>query len=159
MEVTSREVAMVRATMRGEDEEAQRLFQEQLAATGDTSGMAMLVYAAFVIAARRKFAPRYNMGQVIRYVAEVRALLNEKPWLLDPLAGEDELRIALGGQVTATHPVAAVALARLSLLHALIADLNLDDQGVQALLDEARPAADQMLRDMKPAGGGFPGTR
>jgi hypothetical protein len=104
-----------------------------------------------VIAARRKFAPRYSRGQVIRFVAEVRALLNEKPWLLDALTGEDELRVALGEQVMATHPVAAVALARLSLQHALLADLNLDDQGVQALLDEARPVADQMLENMRPA--------
>jgi hypothetical protein len=152
-------MAMVRATLAGKDEEAQRLFQEELAATGDASGMAMLVYAAFVIAARRKFAPTYNRGQVIRYVAGARALLNEKPWLLDALAGEDELRIALGEHVTITHPIAAVGLAQLSLLHVLIADLNLDDQGVQALLDEARPAADQMLQDLRPAGEESPETR
>ncbi len=159
MGVTSLEMAMVRATLRGENEEAQRLFQEQLAATGDASGMARLVYAAFVIAARRKFAPRYNRGEGIRYVAQLRALFTEKPWLLDALTGEDELRAALGGEVTAKHEVGAVALARLSLLHALIASLNLDDQGVQALLDEARPTADQMLQDMRPAAEGWPGTR
>ena len=152
MAVTSREMAMVRATLRGEDEEAQRLFHEQLAATGDASGMALLIYAAFMIAARREFAPRYTRGQVIRYVAQLRALINEKPWLLDPLTGEDELRAALGEEVTGTHKVGAVALARLSLLHALIASLNLDDQGVGALLDEARPAADQMLQNIRPAG-------
>ncbi len=159
MGVTSLEMAMVRATLRGEDEEAQRLFQEQLTATGDASGMALLIHAAFVIAARRKFAPRYNRGEVIRYVAQLRALLYEKPWLLDPLTGDDELLAALGGEVTATHEVGAVALARLSLLHALIASLNLDDQGIQELLDEARPAADQMLQDMRPAAEGWTGTR
>lgn len=159
MGVTSREMAMVRATLRGEDEEAQRLFQEELAATGDASGMALLIYAAFVIAARRQFAPRYTRGEVIRYVARVRALIYEKPWLLDPLTGEDELLAALGQDVAVAHAVAAVSLARLTLLHALIAGLNLDDQGLQWLLDEARPAADHMLQNIKPANESWPGTR
>src|SRR5271154_1252632 len=119
MGVTSLEMAMVRANLRGEDEEAQRSFQEQLAATGEANGMAVLTYAAFVIAARRKFAPRYTRAEVIRYVAQVRALFSEKPWLLAALAGEGELRVALGEHVTSTHEVAAVALARNSLLHAL----------------------------------------
>src|SRR5258707_15189196 len=88
MGVTSLEMAMVRANLRGEDEEAQRLFQEQLAATGEANGMAVLTYAAFVIAARRKFAPRYTRAEVIRYVAQVRALFSERPWLLDALTGE-----------------------------------------------------------------------
>jgi hypothetical protein len=150
MGVTGREMAMVRANLRGEDEEAQRLFQEQLAATGDASGMAVLTHAALLIAARREFAPRYTRAELIRYVAQVRALLSEKPWLLDPMTGEDELRAALGEQVTATHEAGAVALARLSLLHALIASLNLDDQGVGALLDQARELADRMLVDIRP---------
>lgn len=150
MGVTSFEMAVVRATLRGEDEKAQRLFREQLAATGEANGMAVLIYAAFLIAARRKFAPRYTRGEVIRYVAQVRALFSEKPWLLDPLTGGDELRAALGEQVTATHDVGAVALARFSLLHALTASLNLDDQGVGALLDQARELADRMLADIRP---------
>jgi hypothetical protein len=150
MGVTSREMAMVRASLRGEDEEAQRLFREQLAVTGDAGGMAVLVHAAFLIAARRKFAPRYTRAEVIRYVAQVRALFSEKPYLLDALTGEDELLAALGDQVEATREVGAVALARLSLLHALIASLSLDDQGAGALLEQARELADRMLADVRP---------
>jgi hypothetical protein len=150
MRVTSLEMAMVRAALRGQEEEAQRLFQEQLAATGEANGIAVLVHAAFLVAARRKFAPRYTRAQVIRYVAQVRAALSERPGLLDPLAAEDELFAALGGQVTGTHDIGTVALARLFLLMALIASLNLDDQEVGALLDQARELADRMLADIRP---------
>jgi hypothetical protein len=150
MGVTSLEMAMVRAALRGQEEEAQRLFQEQLAATGEANGIAALVHAAFLVAAQRKFAPRYTRAEGIRYVAQVRAALSERPGLLDPLAAEDELFAALGGQVTGTHDIGAVALARLFLLMALIASLNLDDQEVGALLDQARELADQMLADIRP---------
>lgn len=83
MTVTGLEMAMLRAHIAGEDEEAQRAFGQQLAATVNVSGLAVLVHAALVIAARRKFAARWNRTAVIRYVGRVRALLSERPGLLD----------------------------------------------------------------------------
>jgi hypothetical protein len=148
MTVTELEMAMLRAHIAGEDEEAQRLFGQQLAASGDVGGLAVLVTAAFVIAAQRKFATGWNRAAVIRYVGRVRALLSERPGLLDPRAAEDELASALGGQAPASHPVGAVALARLFLLDALIASLNLDDEAIDDLLCEARVSADLMLTEM-----------
>jgi hypothetical protein len=82
----------------------------------------------------------------------VWALLHEKPWLLDELTGEDELRVALGEQVTATHAVGAISLARLSLSPHAHSKPEPQRPGVQALLGEARPAADQMFQNIKPAG-------
>lgn len=139
---------MLRAHIAGEDEEAQRAFDQQLAATGDASGLAVLVTAAFAIAARRKFAAGWNRAAVIRYVGRVRALLSERPGLLDPRVAEDELTSALAGQAPAAHEVGAVALARLFLLDALIASLHLDDKAIDDLLGEARDAADRMLTGM-----------
>lgn len=148
MTVTGLEMAMLRAHIAGEDEEAQRAFGQQLAATGDVSGLAVLVHAAFVIAARRKFAAGWNRAAVILYVGRVRALLSERPGLLDPRVAEDELASALGGRAPAAHEVGAVALARLCLLDALMASLNLDDEAIDDLLGEAREAADQILTGM-----------
>jgi hypothetical protein len=149
MGVTDLEMVMLRAQILGEDEAAQRAFQEQLALSGDVSGLAVLVYAAFMIAARRKFAPEWTRSEVIRYVARVRALLSEQPGLLDPVVAEDELRNALGEEVTVTHEVGAVAAARLCLLHALVASLDLDDPAVGNLLGQARDVADRMLEAMR----------
>jgi hypothetical protein len=148
MTVTELETAMLRAHIAGEDEEAQRLFGQQLTASGDVGGLAVLVTAAFVIAARRKFAAGWNRAAVIRYVGRVRALLSERPGLLDPKVAEDELSSALGGQAPAAHEVGAVALARLFLLDVLIASLHLDDEAIDDLLSEARDSADRMLSGM-----------
>ena len=145
MTVTGLEMAMLRAHIAGEDEEAQRLFGQQLAASGEANGLAVLVTAAFVIAARRKFAAGWNRAAVIRYVGRVRALLSERPGLLDPKVAEDELASALAGQAPAAHEVGAVALARLFLLDALIASLHLNDEAIDDLLGEARESADRML--------------
>ena len=144
MPVSDLEVAMLRAHIAGDDEEAQRAFGQQVTAPGDMGGLAWLVHAAFVIAARRKFAPTWNKAKVIRYVGQVRALLSERPGLLDPRVAEDELASALGAQAPASHEIGAVATARLFLLDALIASLDLDDEGIDALLGEARMSADQM---------------
>jgi hypothetical protein len=143
--VTDLEMALLYAQITGNDEAAERRFSEQLARSGDLSGLAALVYAAFVIAARRKFGTRWSRGEVIRYVAQVRALLSERPALLDPLTAEDELRSALGEPIRDTHKVGAVAAARLSLLLALMASLDLDDEAVANLLGEARDVANRML--------------
>jgi hypothetical protein len=149
MTVTGLEITMLRAHVAGEDEEAQRAFGQQLATTGDLSGLAVLVHAAFVIAARRKFAAGWNRAAVIRYVGRVRALLSERPGLLDPRVAEDEVASALAGQAPAAHEAgAAAAAARLFLLDALIASLALDDEAIDDLLWEARHSADRMLIGM-----------
>jgi hypothetical protein len=145
MTVTGLEMTMLRAHIAGEDEEAQRAFGQQLAASGDVSGLAVLVQAAFVIAARRKFAAGWTRAAVIRYVGRVRAMLSERPRLLDPQVAEDELASALGGQAPAAHEARAVAAARLFLFDALIASLDLDDEAIDGLLGEARHSADRML--------------
>jgi hypothetical protein len=142
-------MAVLHAQITGNDETARRAFSEKLAVSGDLSGLAALVYAAFVIAARRRFAPQWSRGEVIRYVAQVRTLLSERPALLDPLTAEDELRNALGEPITATQEVGAVAAARLSLLLALVASQDLGDEAVANLLSEARNAANRMLEDAK----------
>jgi hypothetical protein len=157
--VTDLEVAALHAQISGNDNAARSPLSGQLTRSGDLSGLAALVHAALVIAARRKFTPQWSRAEVVGYVAQVRALLGERPGLLDPLTAEDELRSALGEPIRATHEAGAVAAARLILLLALIASLDLDDQEVGALLEEARPAADQMLQAMRPAGRDWPVTR
>jgi hypothetical protein len=148
MTVTELEMAMLRAHIAGEDEEAQRLFGQHLAATGDASGLAVLVTAAFAIAARRKFAAGWKRAAVIRYVGKVRALLSERPGLLDPRVAEEELSSALGGQALAAHEVGAVALARLFLLDTIIASLHLDNEAIDDLLGEAPDSAHRILKGM-----------
>jgi len=147
MLVTDLDIAFLREQIAGEDEVAQRAVADQIAAVGDLSGLGALVHAAFVIAARRHFAPAWTRAGVIQYVAHVRAMLAERPGILSPSAAEDELKIALGDRAGTRHQAGEIARARLLLLIALVVSLDLDDDGTSDLLDEARSAAEQVLAD------------
>jgi hypothetical protein len=106
----------------------------------------MLLHAAFVIAARRRFTPQWTRAEVISYVGQLRAeLQSEEPGLVDPLTAEDELRAALGDQATATHEIGFVAAARLFIMIDIVVNLDLDNEALADLLSHARDSADQML--------------
>ena len=57
MPVSDLEMDVLRGAIAGDAETARRAFGEQLAGSGQAGGLGMLVYAALVIASRRKFAP------------------------------------------------------------------------------------------------------
>lgn len=143
--VTDLEMVILRAEIAGEDEVARQAARDQTATTGQLTGLVTLVHAAFVIAATSYFAPRWTRAGVIKYVAQLRVLLAERPNLLDPVAGETELRRALGETLPPVPQAGTVATTQLVLLDALIASLGLDEAEVDGLLDEARNAADRTL--------------
>ena len=97
MVVTDRQVAAMRAHLSARSEaeaaEAERLFIV-LARTGHASGISELLYAAFTIAARWKFAPSWESGDIIRFVADVRGSSGEAYGILNPAVAENQLRAA-----------------------------------------------------------------
>jgi hypothetical protein len=102
------------------------------------AGLDVLLQATFTIAARHKFAPVWNLPQVIRYVAEVRSDAPEMASLLNHKVAEDQLRNALGAELPAAADVETCARAQLILLAALTidyADIELD-----ALMNDAKKA-------------------
>jgi hypothetical protein len=146
--VTDEQIVWLHAYLSGEYELAERL-TSQAADSSAADGIAELTYAAFVIAARRKFSPGWTDADMIRFVAHVRAPRG-LPDILDPRAAEHQLRSALGGGETRTayHPDAeARAAAQVILLHALIQDLNLDEPARVDLLNQARNLANRLLTD------------
>jgi hypothetical protein len=148
MTVTDEQVAALRAylgvTTDAEDEETQELIQ-RLSRPGAGGSVPELVYAAFVIAARRKFFPAWTRSDVIRFVAQIRALLSEQPDLLDPTAAEHQLRSALGETLTSYPDAEAGARAQVILLDAVDQCEELDDAGITELLNQARTMADQLI--------------
>lgn len=147
--LTSRGIAVViddmhmfllRAHLDG-DQDAVRRAHESLTGPHAMDALGALVHQAFVIAARRTFAPAYNRGQLIQYAASLRAALSERPELLDPVAAELELRRALGEDVPASPDTGARATAQLILLTALARDLELGDDATWDLLLRARQNA------------------
>jgi hypothetical protein len=108
------------------------------------------VYAAFVISARRRFSPTWTRADVIRFVAQVRALLREGPDALDTLAAEHQLLSALGEEMASYPDQEASARAQVILLDALVQSTELDDAAITNLLNQARRLAGRMLAE--PAG-------
>jgi hypothetical protein len=144
MVVTDEQVAALHACLGARtdagDEAAQELIR-RLGPPSDGGPLAGLVYAAFVIAARQKFSPTGMHTEVVRFVAQIRALLSERPDLLDPVAAEQQLRSALGENVPA-HPHAGTRVhTQVILLHALVQSQALDDTGLADLLHQARDLA------------------
>jgi hypothetical protein len=70
---------------------------------GKIEGLQVLLLAAFTAAARRRFSPVWSPAEIIRYVAEVRSDSDGLATLLNPVAAEHQLRIALG-QKAPPHP-------------------------------------------------------
>jgi hypothetical protein len=146
MPVTDEQMVWLHAYLSGEYELAERL-TTQVAAPGADDGIAELVYAAFVIAARMKFSPTWTDADVIRFVAHVRAPRG-LPDILDPRSAEHQLRSALGETKTGYHPDAeARAAARVILLDGLVQDLNLDEAERVDLLNQARNLATRLLAE------------
>ena len=77
----------------------------------------------------------------------MRALLSERPDLLDPLAAEHLLRSALGEKMTGYPAAEAEARAQIILLDALVQSTDLDDAAVADLLNQARELADRLLAE------------
>jgi hypothetical protein len=105
-------------------------------------GFGPLVHTAFVIAARRMFAPPWTRAAVVRYVAETRKALSERPGLVDPRVAEHALHRALGGEATSVDDSrSSVATAQLIVLKSMTVSLQLDEDGLDDLvrqsLDEA----------------------
>lgn len=144
MPVTDQQVLWLRAYL---DDEMGILEQlnPQVATDSNANGLSALVYAAFVISARREFAPTWTRLEVIQFVSRVRALLPERIDTLDPLVAENLLRTALGERSADSPEPQAQARAQLILLRALITKAAPDDAAIFDLLSEARAMANQLL--------------
>lgn len=102
--------------------------------------------AAFRLAALRRFSPTYTHGDVVRFVAKARGHYRKLAGHVDPLLAEYLILQAVGGEVAGTYGKYRRATAQLDLLRVLVEDLQLDENGIEELLDQARQSADEWLR-------------
>lgn len=137
MTADGRHIAWLRAQIAGQ-EAAMRQVMNELARSGDTDPLALLINRAFVIAVRGAFGAEFSRGEVIRLVAGVRAQLSKDSGLVDPVAAESEIRRALGESAPLFPDPDARAAAQLAVLDYLVRDLGLSDDQVSSLLDQAR---------------------
>ena len=143
--VSGQQIAALRASLTLNTAQAQEL-QVSLIQGGDLHGFGELVYAAFLLAVRRRFGPACTRADVVRYVGRVRAH-GPKDDDFDPLAAETLIVRALGGDPPPVADEEARAAAQAILLIALIVDLELDAAGLDRFLAEARELADRWLAE------------
>jgi hypothetical protein len=140
--VTDQQVAALRAYLAGGSNERVRL-HEQLLQSDGLNGYGELVHTAFVTAVRRRFAPIYTRSDVIRFVADIRVLLSERPDAIHPCAGENLIRRALGEPIADDIDQETRGRTEIVLLAVLIKDEELDDAGLDEFLGSVRTLTGQ----------------
>lgn len=109
-------------------------------------GYLSLAHAALSLAARRRFAPRFTSGDLVRYVAAVRVarLADGDEFDVDPQVTEGVLRRALGVEGTTPRlDLEPRFRAVIALLGALAESELPSEAEVDELLAEARVLADR----------------
>jgi hypothetical protein len=138
------QVAALRAFLALEPHEAERL-TKQLVETDRAEGYGELIYAAFVIAVRRRFSPTWTIHDIIRFVATARARLLDDEIAIDPRTAEILLRRALGESIATELDEEARARAQIFLLGELVVDEEFDDGELGEFLSQACALADRFV--------------
>jgi hypothetical protein len=144
MPVTDDQVAALRALLVDDIDRHRQLFG-QLDRAEARKGYPALVTAAFGEAAERRFGQHYQSGDIVSFVADVRARSDRLARELDPDIAERAINAVLGHGTTRDLDKEAVTRARLVLLGGLVADARLDDAGLDEFLAAARKLADQLM--------------
>lgn len=112
------------------------------------AGYMSLLFCAFEVAVRRKFAPTYIVGQLVRFVADVRIAAGEDANLINPLIAEDMVRRAVDApplKETVPDDVSATLHAQVFILLYLVAEMDLDRAGLEQFIDEVTSYTEQWL--------------
>jgi hypothetical protein len=125
--VTDDQVAALRAYLTARDDaeadDAEARFLT-LAKSNQLDEIGALVYCTFAAAVRRQFSPTWTSADLVRFVADVRASSPRAATMISAPAAENQLRGALGKELTWRPDEETRARVQLLLLTALAADLT-----------------------------------
>jgi hypothetical protein len=143
---TAEQLEVLRA-MVGGDFERQEVLTNRLHEAGGLDDYGTVIGAAFFLAVRKQFPQRYSAEDVIRLVADTRALIDQTGDQMDPRAAELVVRSALGESgLLANVSDEAVVQAQVAISSYLAGEGKLGDPDafmaeVKNLLEEwSRPA-------------------
>lgn len=123
--------------------------QDEMQVDDETAaGYMSLLFCAFEVAVRRKFAPTYFGGQLVRFVADVRITADEDANLIDPIIAEDMVRRAVDApplKETVPDDVTATLRAQVFILLYLVAEMDLDRAGLEQFIDEVTSYTEEWL--------------
>lgn len=138
---TAEQLEVLRAMVKG-DFERQEELTNRLHESGGLDDYGTVIGAAFFLAVRKQFPQRYSAEDVIRLVADTRALIDQTGDQMDPRAAELVVRSALGESgLLANIPDEAVIQAQVAISSYLAGEGKLGDPDafmaeVKRLLEE-----------------------
>jgi hypothetical protein len=142
MAVTDEQVAALRAYLADDEDEYGRLIERVEEADG-LAGFSALFGSAFFDAVNRRFSPDWTVGEVVRFVADVRARYIKDPNQLNPRDAERLIRTALGdGSIDDLDE--DIKSAQMILLPALIHAEQPSPAVLEEILARARERADNL---------------
>lgn len=144
MPVTNQQAATMQAQLAGNLAEYQQLLA-RLDSKADSPGYSALLTAAFHNAVDLRFNRDSTLDEVTEFVADVRARSERLRDALDPRIAERVIVAAVGGNYVHDLEPAESNKIKTVLLTALIADMDLDDAGLDEFIAKARAFADELL--------------
>jgi hypothetical protein len=123
--------------------------QDEMQVDDETAaGYMSLLFCAFEVAVRRKFASAYIVGQLVRFVADVRIAAGEAANVINPLIAEDMVRRAVDApplKEIVPEDVSATLHAQVFILLYLVAEMDLDRLGLEQFIDDVTAYTEQWL--------------
>ncbi|MEU5991063.1 hypothetical protein ABZ806_19000 [Spirillospora sp. NPDC047418] len=142
----------VQALIFGSEGEWESHFSTILEKDNGSQGYSTLLAFSVGTAVRRRFSAPWSFVDVIRYVADLRIALDQDANELNPRLIEALIRFLLGDDsvketLTASENQENLVQVETLLLLALVAEANLDETGVNELLDEAATSAERQAEE------------
>ena len=123
--------------------------QDEMQKDDETAaGYNALLFGAFEVAVRRRFAPTYTVGQIVRLVADLRMRLGEDSDVIDPLVAEDIIRRAVDAppfKADVPNDLRAAVIAQVYILLYLVGEADFDRAGLEQFIEEATAYTEQWL--------------
>lgn len=145
MPVTDDQVAALRALLT-DDMARYKLLFNGLDRAAARKGYTALVTAAFAEAVERRFGQDRRQGDIVEFIADVRARSDRLAEELDPDISERVIHTALGEATARDLSDSVVTGTQVVLLAGLISDEQPDGDMLDAHLASARKLADQLIR-------------
>ncbi|TDD63819.1 hypothetical protein E1293_42400 [Actinomadura darangshiensis] len=104
------------------------------------AGYMSLLYGAFNVAVRRRFSPTYTVGDIVRFVADLRIKAEEDADLIDTLVAEDLIRRAVDApplKKEVPDDLTAALHAEVYILLYIVTESDFDGAGLEQFIEEA----------------------
>ncbi|MGP4028376.1 hypothetical protein [Actinomadura sp. 3N407] len=115
--------------------------QDEIQKDDETAaGYMSLLHGAFTVAVRRRFSPTYTVGEIVRFVADLRIKVEEEAYLINTLVAEDMIRRAVDARPLkdgGPEDVESVLHSQVFILLHLVAEADFDRAGLEQFIEDA----------------------